>query len=60
MFYAMVNRGSLKSPWSRRRRKHALLAKQWKSLFDVDGRLSDGGVKFLKKIRTGVCSSFYS
>ncbi|KAL0446529.1 UNVERIFIED_CONTAM: GTPase-activating protein GYP7 [Sesamum latifolium] len=48
------DRGSLKSPWSRRRRKHALLAKQWKSLFDVDGKLSDGGVKFLKKIRTGV------
>ncbi|KAH6790675.1 Ypt/Rab-GAP domain of gyp1p superfamily protein [Perilla frutescens var. frutescens] len=45
--------GSLKSPWSRRRRKHALLAKQWKSLFDADGRLSDGGVKFLKKIRAG-------
>ncbi|KAK6146508.1 hypothetical protein DH2020_020377 [Rehmannia glutinosa] len=47
------DRGSLKSPWSRRRRKHALLAKQWKSLFDVDGKLSDGGVRFLKKIRTG-------
>ncbi|KAL1568783.1 rab GTPase-activating protein 22-like isoform X1 [Salvia divinorum] len=44
---------SLTSPWSRRRRKHALLAKQWKGLFDADGRLSDGGVKFLKKIRTG-------
>ncbi|KAL1568781.1 rab GTPase-activating protein 22-like isoform X1 [Salvia divinorum] len=47
------NRRSLTSPWSRRRRKHALLAKQWKGLFDADGRLSDGGVKFLKKIRTG-------
>ncbi|KAL6568944.1 hypothetical protein OROHE_003685 [Orobanche hederae] len=47
------DRGSLKSPWSRRRRKHALLAKQWKTLFDVDGKLSDGGVRFLKKIRTG-------
>ncbi|KAK4423112.1 GTPase-activating protein GYP7 [Sesamum alatum] len=47
------DRGSLKSPWSRRRRKHALQAKQWKSLFDVDGKFSDGGVKFLKKIRTG-------
>ncbi|KAL1556407.1 hypothetical protein AAHA92_12034 [Salvia divinorum] len=37
----------------RRRRKHALLAKQWNGLFDVDGRLFDGGVKFLKKTRTG-------
>ncbi|XP_058201792.1 rab GTPase-activating protein 22 isoform X2 [Rhododendron vialii] len=47
------DRGSLKSPWSRRRRKHALLPKQWKSLFDSDGRLCDGGVKFLKKVRSG-------
>ncbi|XP_048131701.1 rab GTPase-activating protein 22-like isoform X2 [Rhodamnia argentea] len=47
------NRGSLKSPWSRRRRKHALLPKQWKSLFTPDGKLSDGGVKFLKKVRSG-------
>ncbi|XP_059640360.1 rab GTPase-activating protein 22-like isoform X1 [Cornus florida] len=47
------HRGSLKSPWSRRRRKHALLPKQWKSFFDSDGRLSDGGVKFLKKVRSG-------
>ncbi|KAF8028030.1 hypothetical protein BT93_E0827 [Corymbia citriodora subsp. variegata] len=46
-------RGSLKSPWSRRRRKHALLPKQWKSLFTPDGKLSDGGVKFLKKVRSG-------
>ncbi|KAL3499088.1 hypothetical protein ACH5RR_041820 [Cinchona calisaya] len=46
-------RGSLKSPWSRRRRKHALLPEQWKSLFDTDGRLLDGGVKFLKKARSG-------
>ncbi|KAG6396889.1 hypothetical protein SASPL_143047 [Salvia splendens] len=49
----LVTKRSLTSPWSRRRRKHALLAKQWKGLFDADGRLSDGGVKFLKKIRTG-------
>ncbi|KAH7839245.1 hypothetical protein Vadar_001681 [Vaccinium darrowii] len=46
-------RGSLKSPWSRRRRKHALLPKQWKNLFDSNGRLYDGGVKFLKKVRSG-------
>lgn len=46
-------RGSLKSPWSRRRRKHALLPKQWKSFFRPDGKLSDGGVKFLKKVRSG-------
>ncbi|KAK3030679.1 hypothetical protein RJ639_035883 [Escallonia herrerae] len=47
------HRGGLKSPWSRRRRKHALLPKQWKTLFDTDGRLLDGGVKFLKKVRSG-------
>ncbi|KAL3647025.1 hypothetical protein CASFOL_007993 [Castilleja foliolosa] len=52
-FMVSSNRGSLKSPWSRRRRKHALLANQWKSLFDLDGKLSDGGIRFLKKIRTG-------
>ncbi|KAF5938495.1 hypothetical protein HYC85_022754 [Camellia sinensis] len=48
-----TDRGSLKSPWSHRRRKHALLPKQWKSLFNSDGRLCDGGVKFLKKVRSG-------
>ncbi|KAL2902912.1 Aliphatic nitrilase [Bienertia sinuspersici] len=45
---------SLKSPWSRRRRKRALLPKQWKRLFGPDGKLSDGGVKFLKKVRSGI------
>ncbi|PWA94275.1 rab-GTPase-TBC domain-containing protein [Artemisia annua] len=48
-----TNRGHIKSPWSRRRRKHALLPKQWKTFFDEDGRLCDGGVKFLKKVRSG-------
>lgn len=48
-----TDRLSLKSPWSRRRRKHALLPKQWKRLFGPDSRLSDGGVKFLKKVRSG-------
>ncbi|XP_050226588.1 rab GTPase-activating protein 22 isoform X2 [Mercurialis annua] len=44
---------SHKSPWSLRRRKHALLPKQWKSVFRSDGTLCDGGVKFLKKARSG-------
>ncbi|XP_057520480.1 rab GTPase-activating protein 22-like [Amaranthus tricolor] len=47
------DRLSLKSPWSRRRRKRALLPKQWVRLFEPDGRLSNGGVKFLKKVRSG-------
>ncbi|XP_038688400.1 GTPase-activating protein gyp7-like [Tripterygium wilfordii] len=47
------DRGTLKSPWSRRRRKHALKPKQWKSLFTPDGKLCDGGVQFLKKARKG-------
>ncbi|XP_021816578.1 GTPase-activating protein gyp7 isoform X2 [Prunus avium] len=48
-----TDRGSLKSPWSRRRKKHALLPKQWKSFFTPDGKLTDGGLKFLKKVRSG-------
>lgn len=48
-----IDRSGRKSPWSLRRRKHALLPKQWKSLFTLDGKLCDGGVKFLKKARTG-------
>ncbi|KAJ9549835.1 hypothetical protein OSB04_022378 [Centaurea solstitialis] len=51
--FVYSNRGHLQSPWSRRRRKNALQPKQWKSLFDEDGKLSDGGVKFLKKARSG-------
>ncbi|XP_038680198.1 GTPase-activating protein gyp7-like isoform X2 [Tripterygium wilfordii] len=47
------NRVTLKSPWSRRRRKHALKPNQWKSLFTPDGKLCDGGVQFLKKARKG-------
>lgn len=47
------DRITLKSPWSRRRRKRALLPKQWKRLFGPDGKLSNGGVKFLKKVRSG-------
>ncbi|MED6111780.1 Rab GTPase-activating protein 22, variant 2 [Stylosanthes scabra] len=47
------DRGRLKSPWSRRRRKHALSSQQWKSLFTQDGKLRDGGIKFLKRVRSG-------
>ncbi|KAA8533559.1 hypothetical protein F0562_031007 [Nyssa sinensis] len=42
----------LKSPWSRRKRKHALSPQQWRSLFTSEGKLRDGGVKFLKKVRS--------
>ncbi|KAH6760454.1 Ypt/Rab-GAP domain of gyp1p superfamily protein [Perilla frutescens var. hirtella] len=45
--------GRLKSPWSRRKRKHILSPQQWRSLFTSDGKLRDNGVKFLKKVRSG-------
>nr|XP_043632813.1 rab GTPase-activating protein 22-like [Erigeron canadensis] len=47
-----TTRGRLKSPWSRRKRKHALTPQQWKTLFTPGGKLQDG-VKFLKKVRSG-------
>ncbi|ONK73654.1 uncharacterized protein A4U43_C04F33880 [Asparagus officinalis] len=47
------DRGSLKSPWSRRKRKRALNKQLWKSFFTPEGKLRDGGVKFLKKVRSG-------
>ncbi|KAG2251903.1 hypothetical protein Bca52824_082039 [Brassica carinata] len=46
-------RGSIGSPWSLRRRKHALQPKQWNAFFTEEGRLGDGGVQFLKKVRSG-------
>ncbi|XP_040384078.1 rab GTPase-activating protein 22 [Oryza brachyantha] len=46
-------RGGLKSPWWRRRRKAALKAQEWASLFTPEGKLQDGGVKLLKKVRSG-------
>ncbi|KAE9587258.1 putative Rab-GTPase-TBC domain-containing protein [Lupinus albus] len=48
-----TDRGRLKSPWSRRKRKHLLSCHKWKSLFTQDGRLHDGGIKFLKRVRSG-------
>ncbi|XP_058104910.1 rab GTPase-activating protein 22-like isoform X2 [Magnolia sinica] len=47
------DRNNFKSPWSRKRRKHPLSPEQWKSLFSQDGKLRDGGVKVLKKVRSG-------
>ncbi|XP_019086826.1 PREDICTED: small G protein signaling modulator 1-like isoform X1 [Camelina sativa] len=46
-------RGSIGSPWSLRTRKHVLQPEQWNAFFTEEGRLSDGGVKFLKKVRSG-------
>jgi len=43
-----------KSPWSRRKRKWALTPHQWRSLFTPEGKLRDGGVGFLKKVRSRV------
>ncbi|XP_042984274.1 rab GTPase-activating protein 22-like isoform X1 [Carya illinoinensis] len=48
-----ARRGRLKSPWSRRKRKHALSPQRWRSFFTPDGKLRDGGVKLLKKVRSG-------
>lgn len=45
--------GHLKSPWSRKRRKHALTPQQWRNSFAPDGKLHDGGMKLLKKVRSG-------
>ncbi|KAJ4726727.1 GTPase-activating protein GYP7 [Melia azedarach] len=51
-FFYTTTRGRLKSPWSRRKRKRALSPQQWRSLFTPDGKFRDGGVKFLKKVRS--------
>ncbi|CAM8880565.1 unnamed protein product [Rhodiola kirilowii] len=46
-----TQRDRLKSPWSHR--KSSLSPEQWRSLFTEDGKLCDGGVKLLKKVRSG-------
>ncbi|KAK1570906.1 hypothetical protein Q3G72_008865 [Acer saccharum] len=46
------DRGRLKSPWSRKKRKQALFPHRWRSLFTSKGKFRDGGVKFLKKVRS--------
>lgn len=52
--YILIVSGHLKSPWSRKRRKHALTPQQWRNSFAPDGKLHDGGMKLLKKVRSGV------
>uniref|UniRef100_J3MZF3 Rab-GAP TBC domain-containing protein n=1 Tax=Oryza brachyantha TaxID=4533 RepID=J3MZF3_ORYBR len=47
------DRGGIKSPWSRRKRKRVLSRQQWEGLFSANGKLRDGGKKFLKKVRSG-------
>ncbi|CAL9247053.1 unnamed protein product [Arabidopsis halleri] len=46
------DRPRLKSPWSRRRRKRPLRPQQWKRFFTPDGKLRNGGVDLLKKVRS--------
>ncbi|XP_071725251.1 rab GTPase-activating protein 22-like [Rutidosis leptorrhynchoides] len=46
------DRGRLKSPWSRIKRRSPLRPQQWKSLFTQEGKLKDSGVMFLKKVRS--------
>ncbi|XP_031392529.1 GTPase-activating protein gyp7-like isoform X2 [Punica granatum] len=53
VLYSAASRGRLKSPWSRRKRKNVLSPQQWRTLFTPEGRLRDGGIKFLKKVRSG-------
>ncbi|KAH0452282.1 hypothetical protein IEQ34_019581 [Dendrobium chrysotoxum] len=46
------DRGNVKSPWSQRKRQRSALSRRyWNSLFAANGRLRDGGIKFLKKAR---------
>lgn len=54
LMFMIYFRGHLKSPWSRRKRKRALAPQQWRSFFTPEGKLRDGGIKFLKKVRSGV------
>ncbi|XP_057546037.1 rab GTPase-activating protein 22-like [Amaranthus tricolor] len=45
--------GNVKSPWSRKRIKNALTPEQWRNSFQPDGKLHDGGINLLKKVRSG-------
>lgn len=49
-----VFRARLKSPWSHKKRKRPLRAKQWKRFFTSEGRLRNGGVDLLRKVRRRV------
>ncbi|KAG0477795.1 hypothetical protein HPP92_012514 [Vanilla planifolia] len=48
----VTDRGILRSPWAIRKRNRVLSRRYWNSLFTADGKLRDGGIKFLKKARS--------
>ena len=52
----LVFKSRRKSPWSRRKRKWPLTPHQWRSLSTPEGKLRDGGVGFLKRVRNRVSS----
>ncbi|KAJ3690326.1 hypothetical protein LUZ61_019490 [Rhynchospora tenuis] len=47
-----AQRGGLKSPWSGRKKKNPLTKQEWQSFFTPEGKLADGGTRFLKKARS--------
>ncbi|XP_057857890.1 rab GTPase-activating protein 22 isoform X3 [Cryptomeria japonica] len=49
----MPNRGSFRSHWAHKRKRHPLSRQQWSTAFLPDGRLADGGLKVLKQVRSG-------
>uniref|UniRef100_A0A0D6R3V2 Rab-GAP TBC domain-containing protein n=1 Tax=Araucaria cunninghamii TaxID=56994 RepID=A0A0D6R3V2_ARACU len=51
VFYS--RRGHLRSHWSHKRKRRPLSRQQWLSSFLPDGCLVDGGLKVLKRVRSG-------
>ncbi|KAJ4774482.1 Ypt/Rab-GAP domain of gyp1p superfamily protein [Rhynchospora pubera] len=47
-----AQRGGLKSPWSGRKKKNPLTKQEWQSFFTPEGKLAEGGTRFLKKARS--------
>ncbi|KAH9307734.1 hypothetical protein KI387_035645 [Taxus chinensis] len=51
VFYS--KRGQFKSHWAYKRKRRPLSRQQWSSAFLPDGHLVDGGLKVLKRVRSG-------